>query len=36
MRVQNELMDSLSISVKISHGEALRVVVDELLSKYKS
>jgi hypothetical protein len=36
MRTQNELMDSLSVSVKISHGEALNVVVNDLVKKYKS
>lgn len=36
MKTQNELMDSLSVSVKISHGEALRVVVSDLIEKYKS
>lgn len=36
MRKHNELTDSLSISVKISFGEALQVVVGDLISKYKS
>ncbi len=36
IKTQNELMDSLSVSVKISHGEALHVVVNDLIEKYKS
>jgi len=36
LKTQNELMDSLAISVKISHGEALHVVVNDLIDKYKA
>ena len=36
MKTQNELMDALSVNVKISHGEALQVVVNDLIEKYKS
>jgi hypothetical protein len=36
MKTQNKLMDALSVSVKISHDEALKVVVNDLVEKYKS
>jgi len=36
MKTQNELMEALSVSVKISHDEALKVVVNDLVEKYKS
>lgn len=36
MEVHSDLMESLSVTVKISHGEALQVTVNDLVSKYKS
>jgi len=30
------LMDSLSVKVKVEHGEILRIVVADLLRKYKA
>ncbi len=31
-----ELTDSLSVKVKVEHGEILRIVVSELLNKHKA
>jgi hypothetical protein len=36
MKEQDELMDSIAVSVKISYGESLKVVVNSLIAKYKS
>lgn len=36
MKAQDELMDSIAVSVKISYGESLKVVVNSLIAKYKS
>ena len=35
MRISDELQDSISKTVKISFGEVLRIVVDDLVEKYK-
>jgi hypothetical protein len=36
LKTQDELMETLAVGVKISHGEALKVTVNDLVEKYKS
>jgi hypothetical protein len=35
-KIQNELLDTLSVSVKINYEEKLKLIVNDLHSKYKS
>lgn len=36
LKTYDDLMDTLSVKVKVEHGEILRLVVADLLKKYKS
>ena len=36
LETYTDLIDSLSVKVKVEHGEILRIVVADLLNKYKA